>query len=215
MKKKLKKYELKINAADNSIVSGIALVEQPAIESNFLAFSKEYQYQDFAANDDKQELLGAAMIPDQLIYRFDKKTKEEFEVFFTSETIREIAQQYFKSGFQSNMNLNHSSVPAKSYIFQSFIVDSARGVNAPTGIDAPNGSWIIGVKVEDKDVWNDIKAGKTKGFSIEGMFEFIDASFSKVFEYLDASLSKIEDQNDIELMKVLDQLNTLITKYKK
>ena len=198
-KKKLPRYELKINIKDDAIVSGIALVEQPAIESNFLAFSNEKGFAEFAANDEKMELLGAAMIPDQLIYRLDKETQEEFEVYFTADTIRQIAQQYFKSGFQSNMNLNHTSVPAKSYIFQSFIVDKAKGLNAPKNIDAPDGSWIIGVKVEDKEVWNDIKAGKMQGFSIEGMFQFLETTFSKQ-----------EDTDDSDLLGLMNLMNTII-----
>lgn len=202
-KKRLPRYELKINIQDDAIVSGIALVEQPAIESNFLSFTKQLAVVDFAANDEKMELLGAAMIPDQMIYRIDKATGEEFEVFFTSDTIREIAQQYFKSGFQKNMNMNHTSVPAKSYIFQSYIVDNSKGVATPKGIEAPDGSWIIGVKVDDKDVWNDIKTGKVQGFSIEGMFEFIEAKFNK------------EGNDDSEVMVLLNQINQIINKNKK
>lgn len=200
-KKTLPRFRLKINPQDDAIVSGIALVEQPAIESNFLAFSKEYSYADFAANEDKMELLGVAMIPDQYIYRVNKTTGEEFEVFFTSEDIREIAQQYMKYGFQQNMNMNHTSIPAKSYIFQSYIVDSSKGINAPKGIDAPDGSWVIGVKVDDSKTWADIKAGKVKGFSIEGMFEFIESSFSKE-----------DDTDDLEVMKLLNQINQIINR---
>lgn len=200
-KKTLPRFRLKINPQDDAIVSGIALVEQPAIESNFLAFSKEYTYSDFAANEDKMELLGAAMIPDQYIYRIDKATGEEFEVFFQADDIREIAQQYMKCGFQQNMNMNHTSIPSKSYIFQSYIVDSSKGMKAPIGVDAPDGSWIIGVKVDDSNTWADIKAGKVKGFSIEGMFEFIETSFSKE-----------EDTDDIEVLKLLNQINQIINR---
>lgn len=192
--KKLPRYELKINVEADAMVSAISLVESPAIESNFLAFNKDYLYQQFAANEERMELIGAAMIPDQIIYRFDKSTKEEFEVFFTTQTIREIAMQYMKHGFQSNMNINHSSTPAKSYVFQSYLTDSEKGISAPKGIDVPNGTWVVGVKVDDKDVWNDIKAGKTKGFSIEGLFDW-EQSFSK------------DDNDEADLIDILNQLN--------
>lgn len=203
MKRKLPVYELKINVEDDAIVSAVALVEEPAIESNFLAFSKDGVLQ-FAANDEKMELIGAAMIPDQLIYRRDKKTEQEFEVFFTADTIRQIAQQYFKSGFQKNLNLNHTSVPAKSYMFQSYIVDNSKGIKAPKGIDVPDGSWIVGVKVDDKEVWNEIKTGKVKGFSIEGMFEFIESNFSKE-----------DTTEDEEVFQLLQLMNQIIIKNKK
>lgn len=203
MKKKRPVFELKINVEDGAIVNAMAMVEHPAIESNFLAFGKQVEMA-FAANDERMELLGAAMIPDQLIYRIDPKTKEEFEVFFSAETIRQIAQEYFKSGYQNNLNLNHTSIPAKSYIFQSYIVDSSKGLNAPMGIDVKDGSWIVGVKINDAKVWDDVKAGKVKGFSIEGVFEFIESKFSK------------EDNNDdAEVIEVLTRLNQLINNKRK
>jgi len=201
-KKKLPVYQLKINIAEDAVVSAISLVEEPAIESNFMAFSKQESLQ-FATNDTKQELIGAAMIPNQLIYRIDPITGEEFEVFFSADTIRQIAQQYMKLGFQNNMNLNHTAVPAKSYVYQSYITDKSKGINAPKGINVPDGTWIVGVKVDDANVWGEIKAGKVKGFSIEGLFEFAPAKFNKV------------DADDIELMKVLNQLNHIINKTKK
>lgn len=202
MKRKLPIYELKINPTDDAIVSAIALVEQPAIESNFLSFSKNEELV-FAANDERMELIGAAMIPDQLIYRRNEKTGEEFEVFFSTDTIRQIAQEYFKSGFQKNLNMEHSSVPAKSYIFQSYITDKSKGIDAPKGIDVPEGSWIVGVKVDDKEVWNDIKLGKVKGFSIEGMFEFIQSKFSN------------DELNESEALELLQSLNNIIDKLNK
>lgn len=203
MKKKLPVYKLTINPSEDAEVSAIALVEEPAIESNFIAFEKDFTYEQFAANEDRMELLGAALIPDQLIYRRDKQTGEEYNVYFDSDTIREIAQNYMKSGYQSNTNIGHTSIPAKSYIFQSFIVDKSRGINAPKGIDVPDQSWIVGVKVEDKGVWNDVKAGKVKGFSVEGVFQFIESKFSK------------EVDDDKELEQLLKQINTIITKHKK
>ena len=104
--KKLATYELRINPTKDSFVSAIALVEDPAIESDFLTFSKEHVEFEFSANDEKQELLGAAMIPDMKIFRRDDDGTE-FNVFFSVETIREIAQVFFKRNFQQNLNLNN------------------------------------------------------------------------------------------------------------
>lgn len=201
-KKKLPLYELRINLEEDAIVSAISLVEQPAIEANFLAFNTDFKIEQFSSDDEKHELLGAAMIPDQRIFRFDKATGEEYEVFFSAETIRQIAQQYFKMGFQKSMNLNHSMVPAKSYIFQSYIVDESKGLPAPKGVNVPNGSWVIGVKVEDKETWADIKSGKVKGFSIEGTFQFIESRFSK------------QEDADEQVLKLINQMNSIINKLK-
>ncbi|MFT3908317.1 MAG: XkdF-like putative serine protease domain-containing protein [Ferruginibacter sp.] len=180
-KKELPIYELSVDDIE-TFVDAIALVENPAIEKGFIAFS-ETPKQSFAFNDEKMELLGAAIIPDLLIYR---RTDEGFEynVKFSAEEIRFIAQTFSKNSRQSNLNIEHTKVNADSYVFQSMIVDKAKGI-AP--LDLPDGTWVIGVKVNNPAIWNDIKDGKRKGFSIEGVFQLIESKFSKD-EYLNEKL---------------------------
>ena len=38
------------------------------------------------------------------------------------------------------------------------------------GFSLPKGTWMISMKVNNEDIWQDFKAGKVKGFSIEGYF---------------------------------------------
>jgi len=38
------------------------------------------------------------------------------------------------------------------------------------GFDLPDGTWMIGVKVDDDSTWEAVKQGAVKGFSIEGYF---------------------------------------------
>ncbi len=45
--------------------------------------------------------------------------------------------------------------------------------------ELPDGTWFIGAKVEDDSVWNDIKAGKVRGFSIEGYFSEVNVSMAE------------------------------------
>lgn len=197
---KLPKYKLKINPDKGELVDFISLVEDPAIESNFLSFKKESER--FSFNDERMELLGPALIPNKEIYR---KGKDGFEflVEFEKEEVRYIAQEFFKNGFQSNLNLDHSNKSAESFIFQSFIVDESKGVLAPKGIDAPDGSWIVGVKVNSKEVWSDIKAGKRKGFSIEG-----------VFEYFESHINKRLKEEEKEVLEMIENINLLLNKKK-
>jgi hypothetical protein len=193
MKKDLPLYELFIDPETDRLVSAVALVEYPAIESDFIAFAEASLRLQF--NDDKMELLGAGMIPDLPIYRKDKDGYE-YNVVFSKDTVREIAQQYFKSGFQANTNLHHKAIPAHSYIYQSFLVDESKGIKAPKGIDVPDGSWIVGVKVENADVWQSIKEGKVKGFSIEGDFRY-----KEVFENIKKQIKNKEDEELLQLVK--------------
>lgn len=195
MTKNLPVYELKIDDVE-SYVDFISIVEHPAIEKDFIAFSKE-QPVHFNFNDEKMELIGAAMIPDQLIYR-KNADGIEFQVFFTKETIRKVAQSFFKNGFQSNLNIEHSDVTADSYVFQSFIVDSEKAISF---MDLPDGSWVVGVKVNNPNIWKEIKEGKRKGFSIEGFFSMVDSSvYSKEESELIEILKSI--QNKLKSKKI-------------
>lgn len=174
MERKL--YELKINPSIGMDVNVISIVDSPAVESSFLAFSTQEKKETFAVvNEERFELLGVAMIPDKIIPRFDDATKQEYDVFFSKDTIRTIAQNYFYSGYQHSINLQHSDTFVNAHVWQSFIVDSSIGMNSPKGIDAPDGTWIVGVQLDKSDtssqkLWEFIKKGTFTGFSVEGYF---------------------------------------------
>ena len=38
------------------------------------------------------------------------------------------------------------------------------------GFNFPDGTWCIGMKVDNEEVWQSIKQGDVKGFSLEGFF---------------------------------------------
>ncbi|TFF34388.1 XkdF-like putative serine protease domain-containing protein [Mucilaginibacter psychrotolerans] len=171
--KKLPLIELTINPDDNSFVSAVALVEHPAIESDFIAFSKNQRLENFSTNEERRELLGAAMIPDLPIYR-NSEQSGEYVATFSKATVRQIAQVFAQKGFFNNTNIEHTLIPADSYIFQSYITDEAKGIAAPKGITVPDGTWIVGVKVLNDTVWQNIKDGSIKGFSVEGIFKMVD-----------------------------------------
>jgi len=58
-------------------------------------------------------------------------------------------------------------------MFESFITDQSRGIQPMKGFeDAPDGSWFGSFKVDNEGVWNDVKEGKFKGFSVEGLFTY-------------------------------------------
>ena len=179
-------YELTIDGTE-SFVDAIALVENPAIEKEFLAFTDTTPIK-FSVDDDKMELLGAAMVPNQLIYRRNDDGFE-YQVYFSKDTIRQISQSFFKGGFHTNMNIEHSATTADSYVFQSIIVDSSKGISVN---DLPDGTWVVGVKVLNADVWKAIKSGKHKGFSVEGIFELIKRKFNTI---------KTDEDEVLELLK--------------
>lgn len=167
-------YELMINEdmQDDAEVSFIALVDKPAIQKNWNAFKDNVKFQ--IVSEDKQIISGPLMLADVPIYRNDN-TNGEYYVVFTKDTIFKIAQKFFKKGYQANVNLMHDSNQQVEGVtmFESFISDKDRGILPMKGFeDAPDGSWFGSFKVDDDNVWQMIKEGKFKGFSVEGIFEY-------------------------------------------
>ena len=169
-------YELRIqeDMQDDAEVSFIALVDKPAIQRDFIAFSEDKQNLTFAVQEDKHIISGPIMLADKLIYRNNDKFGEHY-VKFNAETIQDIAIKFSKKGYQDKVNLMHDKgmVVDGLIMFESFIVDKERGILPMKGFeDANNGSWFGSFYVENEQVWQLIKDGKVKGFSVEGFFEY-------------------------------------------
>lgn len=135
---------------------------------------KQIERQSFAIQDEEERIItGALMLADTPIYRNDGNG--EYYVVFSKDTIKKIAQKYFKKGYQNNVNLMHDSGQVMDGVtmFESWIVDEKRGVKPMKGFeDVNDGSWFGSFKVENDDVWNMVKDGKIRGFSVEGIFNY-------------------------------------------
>jgi hypothetical protein len=190
-------YLLGIDENDEETeVDFVALVDKPAIERDFLAFAKQDRLR-FSMDEDRRIVTGPLMLADTPIYRRDQK-KGEYYIAFPKIAIEKIAQKFFKNGYQSNVNLMHESgsVVEGLTMFESFITDSQRGIAPMKGFeDVPEGSWFGSFKVENDEVWKDIKEGKFKGFSIEGAFEVYRANkiVDQIANILKEAGFKIED----------------------
>lgn len=173
-------FELKVNEDLKSDlqIDYVAGVDVPAIQDNFFAFSAEKNPFEFAQVEDEHRIIfGAAMIPNQLILRKHPKTGEPFKVFYTKETIEILAHKFFANGYQNNFNLMHDEKQRKDGVtfFQSVIKDTSKGIIGING-DHPDGTWFLGAKVTNDEVWNEVKSGNIKGFSIEGIFNTVPVS---------------------------------------
>jgi len=169
-------YKLVISSdmSDDSEVDYIALVDRPAIQKNFLAFNERLKFE--VISEDKQILSGALMLADVPIYRNNEEFGEHY-VVFDSETIQQIAEKFFKRGYQSNVNEMHDSNKAVQGVtmFESWLVNKDMGKMPIKGFeDAKDGSWFGSYKVDNADVWAKVKSGEFQGFSVEGIFGYSD-----------------------------------------
>lgn len=148
----------------------IALVDEPAIESDWIAFNK---HQNFKIQSKERRIVsGYAMIADLEIPRYDER-RGYYNVTFRKGNIEKIWLNFHRNNLMTNTNEMHQSGNFAEGVFvcESFIIDSERGIKAPEGFkQEPDGSWFISMKVENDDVWNKVLEGTFKGFSIEGRF---------------------------------------------
>lgn len=162
MAKKIKKYKVGID----SDVFAVSIVEAPAIESDFVALAEQKQEEMFFQSDERHMLYGAALIPNKDIYR--NNGEQEFYISFTEESIEKMSQEFMKQYRQNQVTLDHESEANDITIVESWLVeDSYRDKANALGINVPKGTWMIGMKVNQIDVWERVKNKELKGFSVE------------------------------------------------
>lgn len=174
----MRRFEGKYNKKSKGVFA-ISLVNAPATQETFIAMAKQDKIVKFAKVDEEQRILmGLVLQPDQLIYRVDENG-DEFEMFFSAETIKDFSQNFFQSGFQLNSKLEHDE-PIEGVTFvESWLVENPKvDKSAAFGLEYPKGSWLVSMKVDNDDIWNNyIKTGELKGFSIDGMVELEEVNF--------------------------------------
>jgi len=158
-------YKIRVNPDDASGVFAVSLVDEPAIEVDFIKLAKEIQM-EFAANKDKQMLWGPMLIPDKLIFRRDDKGNE-FNIMFDVETIQLIADKFNENKLGDEFNFQHSDKKVEAVMLQNWITGEV-DKSQEFGFSLPAGTWFGGIKVKDEGFWlNEVKSEKVKGFSVE------------------------------------------------
>jgi hypothetical protein len=165
----MKIIELVIDeTADEYAVDCVSLVDEPAIESNWIALKKQRFKK---VNEAKRMLMGAVLIPDKMIYRHDDE-RGDYQVYFSKKTCRQAMELYMSRGFQNSFSKDHETKIEGVHMVESWIVeDKEKDKSALYGFDVPVGTWMCCAKIKDDELWeNSIQSGDLLGFSIEGFF---------------------------------------------
>ena len=170
----------------------ISLVDLPAVESDFQKFGKVALVK--MADEERRLIVGCVMRADFPIYRRDSE-RGEYYTRFSKETIRTMAEKYLAENRQNRVNLMHGGEEVRGVqMVQLFIKDTERGI-APSGFeDIEDGSLFAEFKIHDENIWNWIREGILRGFSLEGFFtveESITEDMKINFEKVKAMLAKI------------------------
>jgi len=169
---------------------------EQAVAICYSMYQDKTKMQKFAIQDEEKRIVsGVAMVADMPIYRRDA-IRGEYYVVFDADSIFKIAKKWARSNKYDSVNAHHKTpIEEGVSLFESFIVDRERGVMPPKGYeDVANGSWFVSYLIDNDDVWAKVKAGEFKGFSVEGVFDFVSE--------VDEEMKVIE-----ELKRVLAQWN--------
>jgi len=161
--------ELIIDEKDEqSGIDAVSVVKSPAIEENFVALNK-HEVALKEVNEEKRLVMGAALIPNKQIYRHNGK--DEYYIYFSEKTVRKASELFLMRGNQNNATYEHKQELNGMSVVESWIIEDEKTDKSRIyGFDLPVGTWMISMKVNNEDVWKDVKEGKVKGFSIEGYF---------------------------------------------
>jgi polyhydroxyalkanoate synthesis regulator phasin len=214
-------YEIKFEEGKVDGVFGISLVEDPAIQSNFIALSKQQKIQLSTIDNEKRILLGAVLVPDLPIYR--NQNGMEFNIVFSADTIRKSMENFFKQSYQQNSSLEHDQeIDGVTFVESWIKEDDVHDKSVFYGMNEKVGSWFVAMKVDNDEIWNDyVKTGQVKGFSIDGMFDLekinlnnamnLESITNAIKEGFEAILSNKQEEVVVELaqIKLIDGVTIL------
>ena len=172
-------------------IYAIGLVSEPAIEEKWIALS---DVKLSSVNEERRMLYGAALVPDKKILRYDRESNEEYYIYFERDTIYKCAHLFLKKHLQNAHSLEHQMPIDGCVVVESWIIEDASKDKANHfGMDLPDGTWMLGVHVEDDKIWDHVKSGSITGFSIEGKFDHLDVSLGYKKSIEDIVLDEIEN----------------------
>lgn len=170
-------YKAVVNDGDDTGMITVSLVDFPAVERDFVAFSRE-RLTYSVADTEKRRVFGLVMLCDTPIYRRDE-TGYEYYIVYDRPTIELMAEKFLRQNRQNDVDLQHSFVMEDGvYLNEIFIKDSARGI-VPAGFeDIRDGSLFATYHIANDGIWEAVKAGTYRGFSLSGTFE-VRPAFNK------------------------------------
>lgn len=204
-------WEAKIDMSDyDTGMFCVSLVDAPATESNFLAFNKEEKLITYSVQDEEQrKVFGLVMAADMPIYRIGNGGYEYY-IVYSRETLADMMEKYFAQGFQNNVDTMHNfEMEDGITLTQMFVKDTEKGVSPKGFEDYADGSIFAEYKIHNDEVWNSIKNGEYKGFSLAGYFN-VEETFNKENKTDNIFMSKLKKIKQV-LRTLLVEMNEIST----
>lgn len=177
----------------------ISLVDSPATMSDFMAFNEDKRLMTYnVESDEKRQVFGLVMAADMPIYRRDDNGFEYY-ITYSKETIALMAEKYLKMSLQNNVDTQHSfELEDGIFMNQLFVKDTEKGVSPKGYEDYKDGSLFAQFHIANDSVWDEVKKGTYKGFSLAGVFNVEPKEETKE----DDKNNNKEEKKDNSFMKI-------------
>jgi uncharacterized coiled-coil protein SlyX len=167
----MKRYRAKFNPNAKNVY-GVSLVHDPAMEGEFIQFSKQEESIQFKTIDEgKRRVMGLILEPNKEIYR--NQGGQEFTLSFTEQDVEDVAYNYQKQKYQNNSTIEHDNnlIDGVSLVELWIIENSKIDKSTNFGFSYPKGSWMGVMSFDNDSAWKDYQDGKIKGFSIDAFMQ--------------------------------------------
>ena len=209
---------------DDTFMSCISLVDDPAVEVDFQCFNKDKKPMQFNITDEEKHCItGVAIRADVPIYRYSPEIGDYY-VRFSKKTIEDIVLKYSKMNLWNSVSLNHSGQNIDSATMVEFFLKSP--TKCPAGFeDVEDGSLMVTYKISDDELWDTLKnSDEINGFSIEiyadikptdeyveSETNFYSLLHQKTRRKMDNEKKKIElEANRNDILRAIDKKNPIL-----
>lgn len=127
-----------------------------------------------------------------------------FNDYWTKDSIRQAAYAFMQQGF--GIDVEHDNVDVTgvgAFVVETFI---ARAGDPDGFIE---GSWVVGMKITDDNIWQDVLDNKINGYSYEALVEFLSAFITYVDDGIRQGVTEPdpEDGHVHEFVVMVDESN--------
>lgn len=141
-------------------VSFLSLVASPATGKGLTLKAADGQrpaaFNLIIKNDDMQRAFGIVYSPDQEDAHGDTAD---------ADTIRRAQGEFMREGRLKNIDTEHSFTSEMAFVAETWLVRKGDALFP----DEPEGSWAVGIQINDPDLWKKLKSGELTGISLAGI----------------------------------------------
>lgn len=204
-------YEVHFKENETQGVYAISVVDSPAMESNFIALTKQQKVELKVIDEEKMILLGAVLIPDKPIYR--NQDGKEFNIVFPAKTVRLAMENFLRNGYQKNSTLEHDEnlkLSNVTFVEHWIKEDEVHDKSVKYSINEKVGTWFTVMKAHDKETYEKIKL--KNGFSIDGFFDLEKVNLKSDYMNIKEEFEKVllsfgfkpkEEKEEVKLGKMM------------